>query len=159
MNLRTALPRALAVPLLTLALAAGAAPVYLIDATTDGQAPDPSLTNVAFSLSYEDFNFDALFSLNELLAFIPVTDPSGNVFNQLLGTPTVPGIIMGTGSNWVFGDSTGALPDYIAAARVYTPFVTGPLAGSVPEPGVLALSLMGLAALGITRAGGRSKAA
>ena len=157
MNLRTALPRALAVPLLTLALAAGAAPVYLIDATTDGQAPDPSLTNVAFSLSYEDFNFDALFSLNELLAFIPVTDPSGNVFNQLLGTPTVPGIIMGTGSNWVFGDGSGAT--YTAAANVFTPFTTGPLAGSVPEPGVLALSLMGLAALGMTRAGGRSKAA
>ena len=158
MNLRTALPRALAAPLLTLALAVGAAPVYLIDATTDGQPPDASLSNVGFSLTYEDFNFDALFSLTELLTFIPVTDPGGNLFDQLLGTPTVPGIT-GTGPSWVFGDSNGVLPSYIAAASFFTPFTTGPLAGSVPEPGVLALSLMGLAALGLTRAGGRSKAA
>ena len=158
MNLRTALPRALAAPLLTLALAVGAAPVYLIDATTNGQPPDASLSNVGFSLTYEDFNFDALFSLTELLTFIPVTDAFGNLFNQLVGTPTAPGIL-GTGADWVFRDSNGVLPDYSAAARVYTPFTTGPLAGSVPEPGVLALCLMGLAALGMTRAGGRSKAA
>ena len=157
MNLRTALPRALAAPLLTLALAAGAAPVYLIDATIDGQAPDAGLSNVGFSLTYEDFNFDSLFSLNELLAFLGVSDASNNYFDQLLGTPTAPGVT-GTGAAWVFGDSNGVLANYSAAASAFTPFTTGPLAGSVPEPGVLALCLMGLAALGLTRPATRRRA-
>lgn len=157
MKLRTALPRALAAPLLTLALAAGAAPVYLIDATLDGQPPDASLGNVGFSLTYEDFNFDSLFSLNELLVFLGIDDAANKHFDQLLGTPTAPGIT-GTGMNWVFGDSNGLLPNYSAAASVFTPFTTGPLAGSVPEPGVLGLCLMGLAALGLTRRAARQAA-
>ena len=150
MKLRTALPRALAAPLLTLALAAGAAPVYLIDATTNGLAPDASLGNVGFSLTYEDFNFDALFALNELLAFTGVFNASGMYFDQLLGTPTAPGIT-GTGADWLFGDSNGLLTNFSAAAGAFTPFVTGPLAGSVPEPGALALCLVGFAALRVTR--------
>lgn len=150
MTLRTALPRALAAPLLTLALAAGAAPVFLIDATTDGQAPDPSLSNVGFSLTYEDFNFDSKFSLDELLAFTGVQDAGGNYFDSLLGLPTFADIT-GNGAGWRFGDSNGVLPDYNAAAGAFTPFTSGPLAGSVPEPGVLALCLMGLAAVGLTR--------
>ena len=150
MKLRTALPRALAAPLLTLALAAGAAPVYLIDATTDGLAPDARLSNVGFSLTYEDFNFDMLFSLNELLAFTGVYNANNQYFDQLLGTPTVAGI-SGTGNSWLFGDSTGALTNYSATAGTFTPFTTGPLAGSVPEPGALALTLAAFAALGVTR--------
>ena len=150
MKLRTALPHALAAPLLTLALAAGAAPVYLIDATTDGLPPDPSFSNVGFSLTYEDFNQNMLFSLNELLAFTGVSDASGNYFDVLLGTPTVAGVT-GNGAGWVFGDSTGVLANFSAAAGAFTPFTTGPLAGSVPEPGALALCLAGLAALGATR--------
>ena len=150
MKIRTALPRALGAPLLTLALAAGAAPVYLIDATLDGQAPDAALSNVGFSLTYEDFNGDSLFSLNELLAFLGVYDAGNNHFDQLLGTPSAPGVT-GTGTDWVFGDSNGVLPNYSATARTFTPFTTGPLAGSVPEPGVLGLCLMALAALGLTR--------
>lgn len=149
-KLRTALPRALAAPLLALTLAAGAAPVYLIDATTDGLAPDAGLSNVGFSLTYEDFNFDAKFSLNELLAFTGVLDGSGNYFDSLLGLPTFADI-NGNGADWRFGDSNAVLPDYVAAAGAFSPFTSGPLAGSVPEPGVLALSLMGLAALGLTR--------
>ena len=159
MKLRIALRRALAAPLLTLALAAGAAPVYLIDATIDGLPPDASLSNVGFSLTYEDFNGDRLFSLNELLAFLGVYDAGNHYFDQLLGTPTVPGVITGTGSNWVFGDSNGLLANFSAAASAFTPFTTGPLAGSVPEPGVLALCLMGLAAIGLTRPATQRRAA
>ena len=154
MKTRSALPRALAAPLLTLALAAGAAPVYLIDATTDGLAPDAGLSNVGFSLTYEDFNFDALFSLNELLAFTGVFDAGGNYFDALLGTPTATGI-SGTGAGWLFGDSNGVLANYSTAAGAFTPFTTGPLAGSVPEPGALALCLVGFAALGVTQRFGR----
>jgi hypothetical protein len=157
MKIRTALPRALAAPLLTLALAAGAAPVYLIDATTNGLAPDASLSNVGFSLTYEDFNLDALFSLNELLAFTGVYDSANQYFDQLLGTPTAPGIT-GTGTVWVFGDSNGQLTSFSAAAGAFTPFVTGPLAGPVPEPGALALTLAAFAALGLTRRFGRKAA-
>ena len=147
MNFRTAFPRALAVPLLTLALAAGAAPVYLINATFDGQAPD---ARQSFALTYEDFNGDSLFSLNELLAFIGVYDALDNYFDELLGTPTAPGVT-GTGAAWVFGDSNGVLANYSAAASDFTLSTSGPLAGSVPEPGVLALCLVGFAALGLTQ--------
>ena len=154
MKIRSALPRALAAPLLTLALAAGAAPVYLVDATTNGVAPDAGLSNVGFSLTYEDFNFDTLFSLNELLAFTGVFDAGGNYFDALLGTPTLAGIT-GTGASWLFGDSNGLLANYSAAASAFTPFTTGPLAGSVPEPGALALCFLGFAAFGVTRRFGR----
>ena len=148
--LRTALPHALAASLLTLSLAAYAAPVYLIDATTDGLAPDPSLSNVGFSLTYEDFNLDSKFSLNELLAFTGVIDAGGNYFDRLLGLPTFADIT-GNGTDFRFGDSNGLLPVFVAAAGAFTPFTSGPLAGSVPEPGVLALCLVGLAALGLTQ--------
>ncbi len=157
MTIRTALPRALAAPLLTLALAASAAPVYLIDATTDGLMPDPNFgTNIGFSLTYEDFNLDTLFSLNELLAFTGVFDSGGQYFNSLVGTPTLPGIT-GTGNAWVFADSSGA--SFSAAAGVYTPFTSGALPGSVPEPGALALCLAGLMAVGLTRPAKRPRAA
>ena len=157
MKIRTALPRALAAPLLTLALAVSAAPVYLIDATTDGLAPDASLSNVGFSLTYEDFNFDALFSLIELLAFTGVVDSTSQYFDQLLGTPNATGIT-GTGAGWLFGDSSGRLANFSAAAGAFTPFTTGPLAGSVPEPGALVLTLAAFAALGVTRRFGRKTA-
>ena len=157
MKIRTALPRALVAPLLTLALAVGAAPVYLIDATTDGLAPDASLSNVGFSLTYEDVNLDALFSLDELLAFTGVFDSTSQYFNQLLGTPTAAGIT-GTGAGWLFGDSNGLLANFSAAAGAFTPFITGPLAGSVPEPGALVLTLAAFAALGVTRRFGRKTA-
>lgn len=156
MKIRTALPRALGAPLLTLALAAGAAPVYLIDATTDGLMPDPSFSNVGFSLTYEDFNLDTLFSLNELLAFTGVFNSGGQYFNSLVGTPTLPGIT-GTGNAWVFADSSGA--SFSAAAGVYTPFTSGALPGSVPEPGALALCLAGLMAVRLTRPAKRPRAA
>ena len=156
--IRTSLPRALAAAsLLTLALAAHAAPVFLIDATTDGQAPDPSLSNVGFSLTYEDFNLDSKFSLDELLAFLGVYDSNGNHFDSLLGLPTFADI-NGNGTDWRFGDSSGLLPDYVAVAGAFTPFTSGPLAGSVPEPGALALCLAGLAAVGLTRPVARRRA-
>ena len=154
---RTALPRALAASLLTLALAAHAAPVFLIDATTDGLPPDPGLTNVGFTLTYEDFNFDGLFSLDELLAFTGVSRAS-DYFDTLLGVPTLAGIT-GNGADWRFGDSNNLLADYSAAAGAFTPFTSGPLAGSVPEPGVLALCLVGLAAVRLTRPARRRRAA
>lgn len=145
-------PKMLAASALALAMAAQAAPVYLIDATTDGLAPDPSFTNVAFSLTYEDFNLDMLFSLNELLAFTGVFDAAGNYFDTLLGLPTVAGIISGNGVNYRFGDSKGVLAEFSTAAGTFTPFATGPLPGSVvPEPGALALCLAGFAAMLVTR--------
>ena len=147
--IRTLLPRALAAPLLSLALGASAAPVYLIDATTDGLAPDPSFVNVGFSLTYEDFNYDMLFSLDELLAFTGVFDGGGNYFDTLIGVPTLPGT-SGNGAVWSFHDSNGALADFSAAAGAYTPFTTGALPGSVPEPASWALA--GLALLGAAAA-------
>jgi len=146
----TLLPRALAAGLLGLALAASAAPVRLIDATTDGLPPEPSFANVGFSLTYEDRDGDASFSLAELLAFTGVFDGGGQYFDQLLGVPTAPGIT-GNGAGWRFGDSNAALADYSTAAGAFTPFTTGPLAGTVPEPGSLALGLAALAALGWTQ--------
>ena len=85
-----------------------------------------------------------------MLAFTGVFNASGMYFDQLLGTPTAPGIT-GTGADWLFGDSNGLLTNFSAAAGAFTPFVTGPLAGSVPEPGALALCLVGFAALLVTR--------
>ena len=145
------LPRVLAVSALSLALAAQAAPVYLIDATTNGLPPDPSFTNVAFSLTYEDFNFNRLFSLNELLAFTGVFDANGNYFDTLLGVPTVAGIT-GNGINFRFRDSLGLLADFITPASTFAIFTSGPLPDSVvPVPGTLALCLAGCAALFLTR--------
>ena len=146
-----AMPRVLAASALALALAAQAAPVYLIDATTDGLPPDPAFTNVAFSLTYEDFNFDMLFSLNELLAFTGVFDAGKNYFDTLLGVPTVAGI-SGNGVNFRFRDSTGVLADFSTVATTFTPFTTGPLGDSVvPEPSTLALCLASFAAFWLTR--------
>lgn len=145
------LPRVLAVSALSLALAAQAAPVYLIDATTNGLPPDPSFSNVAFFLTYEDFNFNRLFSLNELLAFTGVFDANGNYFDTLLGVPTVAGIT-GNGINFRFGDSRLLLADFITPASTFAIFTSGPLPDSVvPVPGTLALCLAGCAALFLTR--------
>ena len=145
------LPRVLAISALSLALAAQAAPVYLIDATTNGLPPDPSFTNVAFSLTYEDFNFNRLFSLNELLAFTGVFDANGNYFDTLLGVPTVAGIT-GNGIDFRFGDSRLLLADFITPASTFAIFTSGPLPDSVvPVPGTLALCLAGCAALFLTR--------
>lgn len=124
--------------------------MYLLDATTDGQAPNPSFNNVAFSLTYEDFNFDMLFSLNELLAFTGVFDAAGNYFNTLLGLPSVAGIT-GNGNVFLFGDSSGQLPNYSAEAGTFTAFVGAAVNGTVPEPNPTALLLSAFAALGLTR--------
>lgn len=131
--------------LTVLTLAASAAPIYLVDATTDGLAPDPGLSNVAFSWSYEDGDGDAMFSITELLAFTGLSTPGGDYYDLLLEVPTVSGIV-GNGSGWLFGDSSGALLSIASPAGAFTPFTTGPLAGSVPEPGSFALA--GLALLG-----------
>ena len=143
---------------MTLALAVGAAPVYLIDATTDGIAPDASLSNVGFSLTHEDFNFDTLFSLNELIAFTGVFDSTKQYFDPLLGTPTALGVT-GTGAGWLFGDRNGLLANFSTPAGAFTPFSTELLAGSVPEPGALVLALAAFAALGVTRRSSRKTAA
>lgn len=129
---------------------ASAAPVYLVDATTDGAPPDAGLSNVAFSLTYEDSDLDAMFSLGELLAFTGISTPAGDYYDTLLGVPTLPGLV-GNAGGWLFGDSSGALAPIGAAAASFTPFTTGPLPGSVPEPASIALALAGLAALRRTR--------
>ena len=133
-------------------LPAAAAPIFLIDATTNGQAPDPGLSNVAFSLTYEDFNTDMRFSLNELLAFTGVYDANNNYFDQLLGLPTLPGITgTGAGQLWQFGDSNGLLGSFSTAGATFTPFTTGLDAGAVPEPASLALVALGVAGMVASR--------
>ena len=133
-------------------LPAAAAPIFLIDATTNGQAPDPGLSNVAFSLTYEDFNTDMRFSLNELLAFTGVSDANNNYFDQLLGLPTLPGITgTGAGQLWQFGDSSGRLANFSAAGATFTPFTTLLDAGAVPEPASLAMVALGIAGMAATR--------
>ena len=133
-------------------LPAAAAPIYLIDATTNGQAPDPGLSNVAFFLTYEDFNTDRRFSLNELLAFTGVYDASNNYFDQLLGLPTLPSITgTGQGQLWQFGDSNGLLSNFSTADATFTPFTTLLDAGAVPEPASLALVALGIAGMAATR--------
>ena len=129
---------------------AQAAPIYLIDATTNGAPPDPGLSNVAFSLTYEDSNLDMLFSLSELLAFTGVYDSLGQYYDSLLGLPTVSGTL-GNSIDWLFGDSGGMLSNYSASAASFTPFTTALQPGAVPEPAGLALLLAGLTALRLSR--------
>ena len=129
---------------------AQAAPIYLIDATTNGAPPDPGLSNVAFSLTYEDSNLDMLFSLTELLAFTGVYDSLGQYYDSLLGLPTVSGTL-GNSTGWMFGDSGGMLANYSASAASFTPFTTALQPNAVPEPAGLALLLAGLAALRLPR--------
>ncbi len=153
MNTRNPAPAAArllsALGLATLALigslpsTAAAAPIYLVDATTDGMPPDPGLGNEAFAFTFEDLNYDLKASSSEVLAFSGVTSPIGSFFDIFVELPLLPGLD-GSGPDWVFGDSTGALPNYRAAAATYTPFATL----LVPEPTSLALALAaGLGAL------------
>ena len=123
------------------AAAVSAAPIYLIDATTDMLPPDPGFANVAFSLTYEDFNFNQLFSLDELLAFTGYTDGMGNYFSMLLSVPNAPGIT-GSGADWQFGDGQTTLS---FAADVFTPFAQA--AGALPTPASALLVGLGLAGL------------
>ena len=123
------------------AVAVSAAPIYLIDATTDMLPPDPGFANVAFSLTYEDFNFNQLFSLDELLAFTGYTDGMGNFFSMLLSVPTAPGIT-GSGPEWQFGDGQNTIS---FAANTFTPFTQG--AGVLPVPASGLLVGLGLTAL------------
>ena len=123
------------------AAAVSSAPIYLIDATTDMLPPDPGFANVAFSLTYEDFNFNQLFSLDELLAFTGYTDAMGNFFSMLLAVPTVPGIT-GSGTDWQFGDGQTTLS---FAADTFTPFRQS--AGDLPTPASALLVGLGLAGL------------
>lgn len=141
--------RAVAAGLLlaTAVAAVQAAPVYLIDATIDGNAPDPGFANVGFSLTYEDADGNQKFSLGELLAFTGVSNGS-DYFDQLLGLPSLAGLDA-TGTDWVFGNASGAT--WTADADMFTPYTSGPLPGSVPEPGSFALGATCLAALGLTR--------
>lgn len=137
---------------LLLAAAVGvaqAAPVYLIDATTDGNPPDAGLGNVGFSLTYEDTDGNRSFSLGELLAFTGVFNGS-DYFDLLIALPSLPGLD-GVGAEWVFRDSSAALADWSAAAAMFTPYTSGPLGQAVPEPGSLALGVTCLAALGLAR--------
>ena len=127
---------------LGIATSAQAAPIYLVDATTDGLAPDPSFSNVAFSLTYEDFNLDQLFSLDELLAFTGVYDAMGNFFDQLTGIPTLTGVT-GNGTTWDFNFSGSPPGTYSTPAASFTPFTS--VAGDViPEPGTIALVTLAL---------------
>lgn len=143
-TLRTgAMALALAAALGGAAMQAQAAPIYLIDTTTDGAPLDPGFANYGFSLTYEDSNFDRLFSINELLAFTGVFDASSQYFDTLLGVPNAAGI-SGNAGDWVFGDSSGQLATYTAAAGSFTPFTTL----LVPEPGSVGLVMAGLGLLG-----------
>ena len=154
-----ALHRAFAAGVLALGLTAQAAPVYLIDATTNGLAPAADFSNVAFSLTFEDLNLDTLFSLGELLTFTGVYDAATNYFDVIAGLPTVPGIL-GNGAVYRFQDSAGLLADFSVAANTYTVFSAALLPNlAVPEPGALALCLTGLAALVLTRRSASSKVA
>ena len=150
---------ALALTGLIAAGTATAAPVYLIDLTTDAQPPASDLANVAFSLTYEDIDLNQVFSLDELLAFTGYTDAQANTFSELLGVPDAPGIT-GTGSDWLFGDGNGSL--LRLAADTFTPTTSGPVGdttGTVPEPASLALALAALAGGLGTRAGRRNAGA
>ena len=141
-RLLTALGLATLAAISGLPTTAAAAPIYLVDATIDGMPPDPSLSNDAFFFTYEDLNYDMKASIAEVLAFTGVTSPIGSFFDVFVDLPGLPGLD-GSGPNWVFRDSTGMSPNYVASAATYTPFTTL----LVPEPGGAAL-LAAVAALG-----------
>ena len=138
-HLLTALGLATLAAISGLPTTAAAAPIYLVDATIDGLPPDPSLSNDAFFFTYEDLNYDMKASISEVLAFTGVTSPIGSFFDVFVELPLLPGLD-GTGPNWVFGDSTGMNPNYVASAATYTPFATL----LAPEPGGLALAAVGV---------------
>ena len=141
--------RVLAAFLGTMALAVSvqAAPVFLLDATTDGQAPDrSSFSNVAFSLTFEDLDGDQAFGLTELLAFSGLSDSGGQYFDQLLQAPRVAGVA-GSGDQWLFGDSQGVLAPLNVDASRYTAFISSAADdNTVPEPSSLALVVAAWAA-------------
>lgn len=96
-----------------------AAPFRLIDATVDGNPPDPGFGNVAFSLTYEDGNLDGLFSLAELLSFTGYSDGM-SFFDMLLAVPDANGVMASSAANeWRFGDG---INEVAFGAGRFTPF-------------------------------------
>jgi len=121
---------------------AAAAPIFRLDATS----ADPFVSN--FSLSFEDFDNNSLFSIDELQAssFSGFTFNVVNFVPRLAEVPSIPGISTG-GSVWVFTniqqDSIvrGGVSLWTYALRELEPPVT------VPEP--TTLSLLGLSLAGL----------
>ena len=136
---------------LTMAAAASAAPVYLLDATTDGLPPDVSnFANLAFSLTFEDSDGDQQFGLPELLAFTGYNSPQGDYLDLLLAVPLTAGVA-GSGAQWLFGSSSDDTLVFSVAASAFTAYLSGPVGQTVPEPAGLALVAAALAAAQLGR--------
>ncbi len=131
--------------LCTLALLAAsatqAAPVYVINATTDALPPTSDFSNLGFALIYEDLDLDMRFDLGELLVFGGYNDPVAGFYDQLLAIPDLPSVEgSGNGLSWRFGNGFGELE---FSAATFTPFTEA--VGVIPAPGAAALALLGLA--------------
>ena len=55
----------------------------------------------SFTIRYDDLNSDGLFTLDELLQLDPLITNTGEVYDQLIGVPTVPNISTGASFGWV----------------------------------------------------------